>query len=154
MFLFAVNFMNVYTGLEIVERYPMAYTIFEKKSPRLGTTVMSFSRIGSITFNQMTAGQFKKLGVKNVLLMWDPETRQLALKTTLDEKDPRSYVVRYNEKGNGASFSAKTFLDYAGINYSHRKSISIDISAEKEFLIEVKIPDSLFGLEEHQETIA
>ena len=133
----------------------MAYAVFEKKTPRLGTPVLSFSKIGSLSFNQTAARQFKKLGIKNVLLLWDSETRQLALKATSDEKDARSYVIRYNEKGNGASFSAKTFLDYAGIDFSNRKPMTIDISPNKEFLVEVKIPDSLFvNVVESQETIA
>ncbi len=133
----------------------MAYEIFEKKTPRLGTPVMSFSKLGAITFNQTASRQFKKIGAKNILLMWDTESRKLALKTTTDEKDPRSYVIRYNDKGNGASFSAKTFLDYAGIDYSQRKPMTIEISSNNEFIVEVNIPDSLFtGIEEHGETIA
>lgn len=133
----------------------MGYEIFEKKTPRLGTPVMSFSKIGSISFNQTASRKFEKIGVKNVLLMWDSDARKLALKATSDEKDPRSYVIRYNDKGNGASFSAKTFLDYAGIDYSQRKPMTIEISPDKDFLLEVKIPDSLFSVEERpQETIA
>jgi hypothetical protein len=126
----------------------MAYEIFEKKTPRLGTPVMSFSKIGSLSFNQTASRQFEKAGVRNVLLMWDSELRKIALKTTRDEKDPRAYVVRYNDKGNGASFSAKTFLDYAGIDYSERKPITIDINPAGEFIVEVKIPDSCFGKKE------
>ena len=133
----------------------MGYAIFEKKTPRLGTPVMSFSKLGAVSFNQTASRQFKKNEVKNVLLMWDSEARKLALKTTSDEKDPRSYVIRYNDKGNGASFSAKTFLDYAGIDYSQRKAMTIEISPNQDLLLEVKIPDSLFVVaEEHQETIA
>lgn len=133
----------------------MGYEIFEKKTPRLGTPVMSFSKIGSISFNQTASRKFEKIGVKNVLLMWDSDARKLALKATSDEKDPRAYVIRYNDKGNGASFSAKTFLDYAGIDYSQRKPMTIEISPDKDFLLEVKIPDSLFSVEERpQETIA
>ena|ERR1035441_3557992 len=130
----------------------MGYMIFEKKTPRLGTPVMSFSKLGSVTFNQTASRQLEKLGVKNVLLMWDSEERKLALKTTNDEKDPRSYIIRYNDKGNGSSFSAKTFLDYARIDYSQRKPIAIEISTNNEFLVETKIPDSLFVMvEENQE---
>jgi hypothetical protein len=122
----------------------MGYEIFEKKRPKPGTPVMSFSKIGSITFNQTVSRAFEKLGIKNVLLMWDAGARKIALKATSDEEDPRSYVVRYNDKGNGAGFSAKTFLDYAGIDYSQRKPITIDISSSNEFVVEVKVPDELF----------
>jgi hypothetical protein len=123
----------------------MAYTIFEKKTPRMGTPVMSFSKIGSITFNQTAARQLERAAVKRILLMWDSEEKKIALKMTSDEKDPRAYTIRFNDKGNGASFSAKTFLDFAGINYSQRKAMTIDIMPNKEFIVEVRIPDFYFG---------
>lgn len=122
----------------------MAYAIFEKKTPRLGTPVMSFSKLGAVTFNQTASRIFESSGVKCILLMWDAESRKIALKITKDEKDVRAYVMRYNPKGNGSSFSAKTFLDFAGINYSQRKPITIDITPNAEFLVEAKIPDSYF----------
>ena len=68
------------------------------------------------------------------------------MKAATGDSDPRSYVVRYNEKGNGAGFSAKTFLDYAGISYTQRKAIPISINLEKELLIETPIPDACLKL--------
>jgi len=58
----------------------------------------------------------------------------------LNKKDARAYVIRYNSKANGASFSAKTFLDHAGINYSERKAIPIEINPNNELFLEVTIP--------------
>jgi hypothetical protein len=132
-------------SVPIKEALYMPYAMFEKKTPRMGTPVLSFSKIGSISFNQTAARQLEKAGVKKVFLMWDSEGKKLALKNTSDEKDPRAYTVRYNDKGNGAGFSAKTFLDFAGIDYSQRRPMTIDIMPDKEFLVEVRIPDSCFG---------
>ena len=70
-------------------------------------------------------------------------TNKLAVKTTSNKKDPRAYRIRYNDKGNGATFSAKTFLDYIGIDYSERKPIPIEITPNSEYIVEVKIPDEL-----------
>jgi len=116
----------------------MAYEIFERKMIRIGTPAMSFSRIGQIVFNVPAAHLLKAHNIENTLLMWDSAAKKLALKTTT--KDNRAYTIRYNGKGNGASFSAKTFLDYAGIDYSERKSIPIEINPSSEFFIEVAIP--------------
>ena len=122
----------------------MAYEIFTRKTPRMGNPVVSFSKIGQIAFNQYAARQLQKAGVEFVLLMWDPEERKIGIKTA-GEKDPRAYRVRYNDKGNGASFSAKTFLDFIGVDYSERKAIPVELDAETELIVEVKVPDSFFA---------
>ena len=122
----------------------MAYEIFTRKTPRMGNPVVSFSKIGQIAFNQYAARQLQKAGVEFVLLMWDPEERKIGIKTA-GEKDPRAYRVRYNDKGNGASFSAKTFLDFIGVDYSERKAIPVEIDATTELIVEVNVPDSFFA---------
>jgi hypothetical protein len=67
----------------------------------------------------------------------------MVLKAISNKKDPRAYRMRYNEKGNGAVFSAKTFLDYVGIDYSERTPIPIEIRTDAENFLEVKIPETL-----------
>jgi len=128
----------------------MAYEIFERKTPRIGSPFLSFSKIGQIAFNQTAARVLRKEAIETVLLLWDVDARKLAMKTTANKKDTRSYTVRYNEKGNGASFSAKTFLDHAGIDYSKRKAIPITINPNSEYFLEVAIPDTFFKKEEAQ----
>ena len=122
----------------------MAYEVFTRKTPRMGNPVVSFSKIGQIAFNQYAARQLQKAGVEFVLLMWDPEERKIGIKTA-GEKDPRAYRMRYNDKGNGASFSAKTFLDFIGVDYSERKAIPVEIDATTELIVEVNVPDSFFA---------
>jgi hypothetical protein len=119
----------------------MPYEIFTKKTPRMGNPVMSFSKIGQIAFNQTAARILKKAEIENMLLMWDSTDGKLALQSTSNTKDPRAYRIRYNEKGNGASFSAKTFLDYVGIDYTDRRPIPIDINPDSEMFLEVKLPE-------------
>ena len=120
----------------------MAYEIFERKMIRMGTPAMSFSKIGQIVFNVPAAHLLKAHNIENILLMWDSAANKLEMKTTT--KDNRAYIIRYNGKGNGANFSAKTFLNYAGIDYSERKSIPIEINPNSEFFIEVMIPGTFF----------
>ena len=121
----------------------MAYEIFVRKTQRIGIPAISFSKIGQIAFNQSASRLLKDGSVKCVLLMWDPEDGMLAIKTTGNEADPRAYHIKYNDKGNGASFSCKTFLDYIGADYSKRQAIPILIDTGKEMIVEVEIPDSL-----------
>jgi hypothetical protein len=119
------------------------YEWFTRKTPRMGNPVMSFSKIGQIAFNQTASRILQKEPVEYILLGWDPTEHTIAFKSIANKKDPRAYRIRYNEKGNGASFSAKTFLDYAGIDFSERKPIPIEINPDGEMFLEVKVPDSL-----------
>ena len=119
----------------------MPYEIFTKKTPRMGNPVMSFSKLGQITFNQTAARQLQKAAIENILVMFNYTEGKLALKSTSNKKDPRAYRIRYNEKGNGATFSAKTFLDYYGIDYADRRPIPIDINPDSEMFLEVKLPE-------------
>ena len=121
----------------------MAYEVFTKKTVRLGTPTLSFSRIGQVSFNQTAARALKDAKVQSILILWDATEGKLALKSIADAKDVRAYTIRYNDKGNGASFSAKTFLDHVGIDYSERKPFPIDINADKEMFLEVRVPDVL-----------
>jgi len=120
------------------------YEVYTRKTPRSISPVMSFSKIGQITFNQGAARILQKATLENVLLLWDAEERKIALKSTSNKKDQRSYRIRFADKGNGASFSCKTFLDYIGLDYSERRGLSVDINPDHEMFIEVKVPDSFF----------
>lgn len=120
------------------------YEVFSRKAPRMGTPMLSFSKQGQIVFNTLAAQQLKKAGVDSLLLMWDTEDRKIALKSTSNKKDARAYQIRYYEAGNGGGFSAKTFLDYIGIDYSRRRGVDVEINPNHEMVIEVKIPDEYF----------
>jgi hypothetical protein len=122
----------------------MPYTIFERKTPRLGSPLISFSKIGQIFFNQGAARILQKEPVEFILLLWDEVEHKLGIKSITNKKDPRAYKIHYNTKANGCSFSCKTFLDYTGINYAERKSLPVEINPNGEMLVEVKIPDSFF----------
>jgi hypothetical protein len=100
-------------------------------------------RSGQIAFNQPASRLLQKGAIDRVLLLWDALESKLALKTSGNKNDVRAYKIRFNERGNGASFSAKTFLDFAGIDYTVRKPIQILIDTNQDLFMEVKIPDNL-----------
>ena len=118
----------------------MAYEVFTRKVPRMGNPVLSFSKLGQFAFNQPAARILQKETVEHILLLWDASASKLAIKTTSNKKDSRAYRIRYNDKGNGASFSAKTFLDFIGVDITERRPIPIEITPNSEYLIEIKIP--------------
>ncbi len=120
------------------------YEVFTRKTPRSGSPVMSFSKIGQITFNQAAARILQKETLEYVLLLWDAEQRKIALKSISNKKDQRAYRIRYADKGNGAAFSCKTFMDHIGIDYSERRGVPVDIDTNNEMFIEVKVPESFF----------
>ncbi|MGH9343930.1 MAG: hypothetical protein ACRD19_09240 [Terriglobia bacterium] len=121
----------------------MAVEWFTRKTPRMGNPLVSFSKIGQIFFNQVASRILQKEPIEYILLGWDAAENKLVLKSIANKKDPRAYRIRYNSKGNGASFSAKTFLDYTGIDYSERRPIPIEINTNADNFLEVKIPDSM-----------
>lgn len=122
----------------------MSYEVFERKTPRMGVPTMTFSKIGQVAFNQFASRILQKETIETVLLLWDHAAKKIAMKATSNKKDTRAYTIRFNDKGNGASFSAKTFLDYVGIDYSQRKPIPITINPNNEYVLEVAIPETLF----------
>lgn len=120
------------------------YEVFTRKVPRMGNPIMSFTRAGNIVFNTLAAQQLQKATIDHVLIMWDTEARKIGLKSTSNKKDGRAYRIAYRDEGNGAGFSAKTFLDYIGIDYSERRGMDVDINPNHEMVVEVKIPDEYF----------
>lgn len=119
----------------------MAYEVFTRKVHRVGTPTISFARNGQIRFNQPAASVLQKDAVENVLLLWDPDAKKVAIKSISNKKDTRAYRIRYSSNNNGAGFSAKTFLDYVGIDYSERRSMQVDVNPDREMLIEFAIPE-------------
>jgi hypothetical protein len=124
----------------------MPYEIFERKTPRIGVPTVSFTKIGQIAFNQAAARILQKESIETILLMWDAAAKKIAMKVTSNKKDQRAYTIRYNNKGNGASFSAKTFLDHIGVDLTGRRAIPITINLNSELFVEVEVPETFFKM--------
>lgn len=122
----------------------MPYQIYARKTPRIGRPSVSFSKIGQIAFNQHAARLLAKSEVQSVLLMWDADVHCIGIQKN-DKTDSRAYMIRYNDKGNGASFSAKTFLDHIGVDYSSRTAIPVDVNPDSEIIVEISLPKNIFA---------
>ena len=57
-------------------------------------------------------------------MLWDPTRRHVGIRP-VTKKDQRAYRLAYGKKGNGAGFSAKTFMDHIGYDYSESRSTPV-----------------------------
>ncbi len=116
----------------------MAYEIFTRKVTRTGNPALAFNTFGRIGLNQAATRLFQKDAIEFVLLLWDTEERKLAIRP-ITKKDTRAYRIAYSKKGNGSGFSAKTFFDYIGLDYSSTFSVLAQWN-EEEGLLEADVP--------------
>ena len=120
----------------------MAFEIFTRKHTRLRDPAISFNRLGRIGLNQAATLVLQKDAVEFVLLLWDKTTGVIAIRP-ITKKDPRAYRISYAKRGNGSGFSAKTFLDWIGFDYSSTRSFPADWN-EREGRFEIKpLPETL-----------
>jgi hypothetical protein len=102
----------------------MTWEIFTRKTPRRGTPSITFNKLGRIALNKTATVKFENDAVEYVLLLWDPSKRQVGIRP-ITKKDARSYRLAYGKKGNGAGFSAKTFMDHIGFDYTESRSVGV-----------------------------
>lgn len=120
----------------------MPFEVFSRKTSRLGTPMMTFTTLGRIALNKSATRILEKDAVEFVVLLWDRDARRVGIRP-LTKRDPRSYQVSYGKKGNGAGFSAKTFLDYIEYDYNVSRSFPVEWN-EKEGQFEAQIPAEHF----------
>ncbi len=121
----------------------MAFEIYNRKVVRRGSPSVTATKLGRLAINKTATQYFEKLAVEFVLLLWDAELRKIGVRPII-KKDPRAYRVVYGEKGNGAGFSAKTFLDYIGLDFSSSRAMPANWNAEQEIL-EVEVPQDFLA---------
>lgn len=116
----------------------MAYEIFTREVIRTGSPRISVNTLGRVGINQPATKILKDNAVEFVLLLWDRERNKIAIRP-IAKKDKRSYILTFALKGNGAGFSAKTFFNYIGYNYSKTQSLAAEWN-EKESILEIDVP--------------
>ena len=120
----------------------MGYQIFEKQITRTTTPSVTITKIGRIMLNAASSRIFHDNAVESVLILFDKEQGKVALKP-IGKKDGRAYRVTYGKNQNGCSFSGKSFLDFAKIDYSKKRTfpaswnegdglLELSLSLEKE----------------------
>lgn len=111
----------------------MAFEIFTRKVTRSITPSITLSKLGRIALNKSATTVLEKNAVEFVLLLWDGESRVIGIRP-ITKKDSRAYPVKYGSKGNGAGFSAKTFLDFINVDYSESRVLPASWEADGSML--------------------
>lgn len=120
----------------------MGYEVFSRKTSRVGTPTVTFTSLGRVALNKHATRVLEKDAVEFVILLWDNEGRRIGIRP-ITKRDQRAYRVSYGKNGNGAGFSAKTFLDYINYNYAMTMNFPIEWN-DKEGMFEAQIPAAHF----------
>ena len=75
-------------------------------------------------------------------MLWDKEKRQIGVRS-IAKKDPRSYTIHWSKRGDGASFSAATFLRYIEYDASESRTFQARWD-EQQLMFEIEIPKEHF----------
>lgn len=128
----------------------MAYEIFTRKVARRGTPMLTITKLGRLSLNKTATVILEKQAIEFVLVLWDNEGRKIGIRP-ITKRDNRAYTLAYGKKGNGAGFSAKTFLDYINYDYSQSRSFPTEWNTS-EGVFETEIPVEHL-LDQRQQTL-
>ena len=117
----------------------MGYEIFTRKVQYRGSPGISITKMGVLSFNKGASIILQKEAVESVLLLWDKEKRMMGIRS-ITKKDQRSYKVRMNKRGDGAGFSAATFLKYIEYDTSETRSFLANWN-EQQQMFEIEVPE-------------
>jgi len=121
----------------------MAWEIFTKKVNRTGEPVVTLGKMGRMAFNMHATGIFEANHVAYVLLLWDKDTNKCAVKSA-NSKEAGAYKLTFNQKYNGAGFSAVTFLNYIRYDWTETRAFSAEWDEETQMLV-FEISRSIWG---------
>jgi len=130
----------------------MAWEIFSRKVRRIGSPSVTFNKLGRISLNKAATAVLERDAVEFVLVLWDPAKLQVGIRP-ITKKDQRAYRLAYGKKGNGAGFSAKTFLDHIGYDNSESRSTPLRWD-EGESMFIADVPADYFRANPQQPLLA
>jgi hypothetical protein len=122
----------------------MGFEIFTRQMIRTGDPMVTLMATGRMSLNKMAGHRFEQKAVDHVLLLWDKETRQAAIKP-ISKKDTRSYKLSYASKGNSAGFSAVTFFRFINYDWDETRSYPLEWNEEDNMYIFTIPPEHLSG---------
>jgi hypothetical protein len=122
----------------------MAFEVFSRKVRRLASPQVTLTTLGRLALNKAATAILEKRVVENVVLLWDADTKRFAIRP-INKKDSRAYRVHYGKNGNGAGFSAVTFMDHIGYNYKESSNSFPAEWDEEQGMFLVNLSDIVLG---------
>jgi hypothetical protein len=121
----------------------MAWEVFTRPVIRTGEPAVTIGKMGRIGFNMVATQIFQENSVTHVVLMWNKESSECAVRSA-SSKDPGAYKLTFNQKSNGAGFSAVTFLNYIRYDWTETRAFNAAWNTSEKMLI-FAIPTQHFG---------
>lgn len=121
----------------------MAWEIYKRHVVRTGEPAVTISKMGRIALNMIATGIFQERKVSFAVLLFDRESSRCAVRMATN-KDEGAYRITYNEKSNGAGFSAVTFLNYIRYDWTKTRAFNSEWD-EKERMFVFSIPKEHFN---------
>src|ERR1017187_5663973 len=103
----------------------MPFEVFDRKTIRRVEPTVTLTILGRIAMNTGAATLLQKAGAEYVLLLWDPEAAKVGIKV-IGKKEPRAYVLHFGKNGNGAGFSATTFVNFIKYDFSESRAFPLE----------------------------
>jgi hypothetical protein len=120
----------------------LGYEVYEKVVKRMTSPTLTISKLGRLSFNAAAAEMLRKNAVEYVLVLWDKDTRKVAVRSTA-KKDPRAYTIRYAQKYRLAGFAAKTFLNHIQYDFTETHQYPCTWN-EQDDMYEIQLPAERF----------
>jgi hypothetical protein len=102
----------------------MGFEVFDRKVTRHIEPTVTLTTLGRMALNVGAVQILNKVVAEYVLLLWDADAKKVAIKV-IGKKEPRSYALHYGVKGNGAGFSATTFMNFIKYDFSESRSFPL-----------------------------
>jgi hypothetical protein len=99
--------------------------------------------MGRIALNMLATSILQAKKATHAVILWDKDTNKCALRLA-SSKDVGAYTLTYNDKSNGAGFSAVTFLNYIRYDWTATRSFNAEWDEAAEMLI-FTVPKEHFG---------
>jgi hypothetical protein len=121
----------------------MAWEVYTRQVIRTGEPAVTITKMGRIALNKLASELLERASASHVQILWDSESFKCGIKVS-SSKDAGAYKLTAGFNGNGAGFSAVTFLNYIRYDWTITRSFNAEWD-EPDRLLAFSIPKEHFG---------
>ncbi len=121
----------------------MAWEVYTRQVIRTGEPAITITKMGRIALNKFASELFESVKATHVLILWDKEDFKCGIRVA-NSKDVGAYTLTPGFKGNGAGFSAVTFLNHIRYDWRVTRSFNSEWDQSGQMLV-FSIPKEHFG---------